>query len=293
MPGIGVVHLVRKANGIAPLERFIASYRDRPAGCAHELVLVCKGFPGRLPPEYQRVLEGIEHRALHVPDRGFDLAPYFAAVRRLEYRDFCFLNSFSRIVAAGWLELLQRALAAPGVGLVGATASYQSFAQLSEERKGLGMRARLRHVASGATPREKAQRTGAWLLGGLGLWKPARHFPFFPNYHIRTNAFMASREVLLRVRVRPILFKLSAFLLESGRNGLTRQVMAMGLEPLVVDRAGRAFEKERWHLANTFRQARQEDLLVEDNQTEAYARADREGRAALSRAAWGQHARPV
>jgi hypothetical protein len=103
---------------------------------------------------------------------------------------------------------------------------------------------------------------------------------------------MASREVLLRVRVPPILFKLSAFLLESGRNGLTRQVMAMGLEPLVVDRAGRAFEKERWHLANTFRQARQEDLLVEDNQTEAYARADRESRAALSRAAWGQHARP-
>jgi hypothetical protein len=138
-----------------------------------------------------------------------------------------------------------------------------------------------------------AQRAGAWLLGGLGLWKPSRHFPPFPNYHIRTNAFMASREVLLRVRVRPIVLKLSAFLLESGRSGLTRQVMAMGLKALVVDRTGRSFESGDWHLANTFRQSRQEDLLVEDNQTEAYARAERKERERLSRLAWGEYARPA
>lgn len=293
MVEVGVVHLVRRANGVAPLERFIASYRAQPAGAAHELILVCKGFAGRLPAEYERVLEGTAHHAMHVPDRGFDLAPYFAAARRLEFRYFCFLNSFSRILAEGWLEMLRRWVVEPGVGLVGATGSYQSFAQLNEQRRRLGMRARLRHVASGGSPAVIVQRTGAWLLGGVGLWKPSRHFPFFPNYHIRTNAFMASRDLLLRIRVRPIVFKLSAFLLESGRNGLTHQVMAMGLKPLMVDRAGRAFEKERWHLANTFRQSRQEDLLVEDNQTVAYERAQPEERANLSRIAWGEFARPA
>ena len=293
MAEVGVVHLVRQANGLAPLERFLASYREHAAGSPHELILLCKGFPGRLPAEYQRVLEGTAHRAMHVPDRGFDLAPYFAAARRFEFRYFCFFNSFSRILAEGWLETLRRCVVAPGVGLVGATASYQSFAQANAERRRLGIRARFRHIASGDSPTLVAQRTGAWLLGGLGLWKPARHFPAFPNYHIRTNAFMASREVLLRIRVRPLVFKLSAFMLESGRNGLTRQVMAMGLRPLVVDRAGRAFEKERWHLANTFRQSRQEDLLVEDNQTVAYDRAPGEERANLSRFAWGEFARPA
>ena len=293
MADVGVVHLVREANGLAPLERFIASYREQPAGHAHELILVCKGFPGRLPAEYERALEGVAYRTLHVADRGFDLAPYFAATRRFEHRYFCFLNSFSRPLAAGWLEILHRCASAPGVGLVGATGSYQSFAQSSEERRRLGTRARLRHVARGGSPAMVAQRTGAWVLGGLGLWKPARHFPAFPNYHIRTNAFMASKDVLLRIRVRPILFKLSAFLLESGRSGLTRQVMAMGLRALVVDRAGRAFDKESWHLANTFRQSRQEDLLVEDNQTVAYEHAQPEERGNLSRIAWGEFARPA
>ena len=293
MAEVGVVHLVRQANGIAPLERFIASYREHAAGAAHELILLCKGFSGRLPAEYERVLEGIAHRSMQVPDRGFDLAPYFAAVRRFDFRYFCFLNSFSRILAEGWLDALRHRVVAPGVGLVGATGSYQSFAQLNEERRRLGVRARIRHVASGGSATVIAQRTGAWLLGGVGLWKPSRHFLAFPNYHMRTNAFMAPREVLLRIRVRPIVFKLSAFLLESGRNGLTQQVMAMGLKPLVVDRAGRAFEPERWHLANTFRQSRQEDLLVEDNQTVAYDQAQPEERANLSRISWGEFARPA
>lgn len=293
MAEVGVVHLVRKANGTGPLESFLASYRRQTAGLDHRLILVCKGFGGRLDYEYLHTLEGVQHEVLHMPDRGLDLQPYFAAARRYQCRYFCFLNSFSRIAVAGWLESLYRWACAPGVGVVGATASYQSFARPDEERRKLGLRGRLRHVASGGTAAVKAQRAGAWLLGSLGLWKPARHFPPFPNYHLRTNAFMAPREVLLRVRVPPILFKLSAFLLESGRNGVTRQIASMGLKALVVDRAGRSFEAERWHLANTFRQSRQEDLLVEDNQTDAYARAARDERARLSHLAWGDYARPA
>jgi hypothetical protein len=104
---------------------------------------------------------------------------------------------------------------------------------------------------------------------------------------------MVSREVLLRIRVRPLFFKLSAYLLESGCDGVTQQVMRLGLRPLIVDRSGEKFEKEHWHLANTFRQSRQEDLLVEDNQTEAYVRADLQQRIRLSRAAWGEYARPA
>lgn len=302
MADVAVVHLVRRANGIAPLERFLASYQEKRAGLDHQLILVLKGFRRQaMSGEYARVLQGIAHEALYLPDRGFDLRPYFIAVRRFQYRYFCFLNSYSRILSSDWLAKLHRWAIEPGTGVVGATASYQSFARGHEERRQElealrpwpRFRSRFRHVVSDRSPRMLAQRAGAWLFGSVGLWKPARYFPPFPNYHVRTNAFMAPREVLLRIRSRPLFFKLSAYLLESGRDGVTQQVMRMGLRPLLVDRSGEKFEKERWHLANTFRQSRQEDLLVEDNQTEAYAKADSEQRTRLSRAAWGEYARPA
>jgi hypothetical protein len=138
-----------------------------------------------------------------------------------------------------------------------------------------------------------AQRAGDWLLGEMGLWDPARYFPPFPNYHVRTNAFMAARETLARVRIGTVFFKLSAFMFESGYDSLTNQILRLGLRPLIVGRDGQAYEKERWHLARTFRQGCQENLLVADNQTDDYADADAARRAELSKFAWGDHARPA
>jgi hypothetical protein len=302
VPGIAVVHLVRRQNGLAPLERFLASYREHAAGVAHELVILFKGFRGEGGTRgHDALLEGLPHRRLFVPDRGFDLRAYFAAVTRFEHRYFCFLNSFSRILEGDWLAKLHRGATAEGVGMVGATGSYQSFASAHAERArmlgklpaGERLRWRMRHILSDPAPRMVAQRAGAWVLGSLGLWDPARYYPPFPNYHLRTNAFMASRDTLQRIRTRPMPFKLSAYFFESGRDGLTRQVLGFGLRALLIARNGEAFEKERWHLSDSFRQGRQENLLVADNQTDFYANADAAGRAELSRLAWGEYARPA
>jgi len=295
------VHLVRRRNGPAAFERFLRSYREHPAGAGHELVILFKGFGAECGAEYDRLLDGVPHQRLFLADRGFDLKPYFAAVQRFDYRYFCFFNSFSRILAADWLAKLYQAVAMPGVGLAGATGSYQSFATGHEERArelaklGLGARLawRVRHIAADPSLRGSAQRAAAWVLGAAGLWKPARHFPAFPNYHVRTNAFIAARDMLTRIRLQPMLFKLSAFALESGKGGITAQFVQLGLAARVVDRTGTAYERERWHLANVFRQARQEDLLVADNQSDAYDNADAATRADLSRQAWGRYARPA
>jgi hypothetical protein len=301
MPEIGVVHLVRRANGMAPFERFLQSYRAHPAGAEHELLLLFKGFGAAPPAEYESLLAGLPHRALALPDRGYDLEPYFKAAASYEHRYFCFFNSFSRILAPDWLAKLRAPLAARSVGVVSASGSYQSFATGYAERERelatLSLRARIawrmRHIAGETTFAGRAQRAAAWALGAVGLWHPGRHFPPFPNYHVRTNAFMASREALAGIRVRPLLFKLNALALESGNHGLTMQLLRAGLQPMVVDRQGAAFEKEKWHLSNTFRQSRQEGLLVADNQTETYERADAATRATLCRQAWGEFARPA
>ncbi len=302
MAEVGVVHLVRRKNGVAPFERFLVSYREHPAGIPHDLVLIFKGFPFKRGTEaYDRLLADVPHRRMYLADYGFDLRPYFRAVAALEHRYLCFLNSFSRILDRDWLAKLHRWASANGVGVAGATASYQSFSTHSADRDRMlramspvaQLRWRINHVFEGMQARLVAQRGAAWLLGEAGLWDPARYFPPFPNYHVRTNAFMASRETLAGVRIGPVLFKLSAFMFESGRDSLTNQIVRLGLRPLMVGGDGVGYEKENWHRSNTFRQGRQENLLVADNQTDLYAAADAGGRAELSRLAWGEHARPA
>jgi hypothetical protein len=258
VPGIAVVHLVRERNGLAPLRRFLDSYRRHAAGVAHDLILVYKGFGDAAPVAHAQALGGIAHQRLFLPDRGFDLQPYFAAIGRFDHAYFCFLNSFSQLQFADWLAKLHAPLASHAVGLVGATGSCESLAAL---------------------PAPKG-------------WITQRYFAPFPNPHVRTNAFMAGREVLSRISLRPLLLKFFALALESGKDGVTAQTRRLGLDALVVDRHGNEYAAERWHLANTFRQAMQQDLLVADNQTDTYATADAATRARLSRLAWGEQARP-
>lgn len=302
MADVAVVHLVRRKNGIAPFERFLASYRQHPVGMSHDLVLIFKGFPfGSCTQGYDRLLYDVPHRRIYLADFGFDLRPYFRAVALLEHRYLCFLNSFSRILDRDWLVKLYRWASADGVGVAGATASYQSFSTSNAERdrtlRAMSWSARFHwrigHVFKDRQPRLIAQRAAAWMLGGAGLWDPARYFPPFPNYHLRTNAFMSRRETLARVRIGPVFTKLSAFMFESGRESLTNQIMDLGLRPVVVGRDGTGYEKERWHLSNTFRQGIQENLLIADNQTDAYEAANTEERAKLSALAWGGLARPA
>lgn len=302
MSEIGVIHLIRRHNRLAPFERFLASYQECPSGMPHDLVLIFKGFAfGRSTRDYDRLLANIPHRRLYVADYGFDLRPYFRAVESFDYQYFCFLNSFSRILDGDWLAKLYRWIVADGVGLVGATGSYESFAGNYVERANMlegmtGMprlRWRLGHLLSDPRPGAVARRTIGWMTESLGLRDPRKNFPPFPNYHVRTNAFMASRHTLLRIRVGLMFLKMSAYALESGQDSLTSQILHLGLKSLVVNRNGEAFEKEYWHLSNTFRQSLQQDLLVSDTQTETYIAADGENRALLSRRTWGQFARPA
>ena len=301
MSDLAVIHLVRKRNGTAPFSRFLDSYRVHPAGASHDLVVVFKGFdPGGMA-EYDALLEGVPHKRIFVPDKGYDINAYFEAVERLEFLHYCFFNSYSRILADGWLGKLYRWITTTGVGLVGATASYQSissghFAHIEKMNAMPTLqraRASAKIILADARPAAfLAQRAWYRILRAAGVWKPERDFPPFPNYHLRTNAFMGGRQTLRRVRVGPMRLKISAYKFESGKDSLTNQVRRLGLRVLVVGRDGVGYDPEHWHLSNTFWQAREENLLVGDNQTEFYLSADPATRALRARYAWGEHARP-
>ena len=207
-------------------------------------------------------------------DFGFDLRAYYLAMQHSDHSNFCFLNSFSEIFADHWLAKMHSVIKSQGVGLVGATGSWESM--YSNVRG--------------------CEETGQSQSVGARLWRPFRlqlcklFFQPFPNWHVRTNAFIISRELALRFWPRLIPTKRNAYLFEAGKKGLTARVMESGLDVFVIGRDGRAYSKEEWPNSKTYRAGNQENLLVADKQTDCYQKADPAERRHLAQAAWGDRA---
>jgi hypothetical protein len=245
----------------------------------HDLVVIFKGFNRKddIAP-YNELLKGIRHRYLLVSDYGFDVRAYFVAARTFDYVYYCFLNSYSRILADDWLLKLYSHALKPNTGLVGTTGSWESMYTNCLMEYGIT------HDTS------FYRQVRAHVRHNFKLCKLKFYFDQFPNYHIRTNGFMISREVMLKTRQRLIRSKLDAHRLESGKDSLTNQVLNMNLKALVVDKDGKDYEKEEWYKSVTFKQRAQEYLLIADNQTDRYAAADLAMKWRLSQDAWGARA---
>jgi hypothetical protein len=298
-----VVHLVRAANGIEPFRAFLESYIHHPAGLRHELVLLFKGFTSDRDAEpYLELADGLDVHSIYVSDQGFDLTAYRTVAERLDGSYYCFLNSFSVILAADWLRHMYAALRAPGVGLVGATGSWGSIRSYARFMIGMGgvygqvMPDRRTTIAildaiaerHAGTVLESDRKVKLPVVSfALALIDQARGFGAFPAHHVRTNGFMIGREVFGQLRMSTLRRKNDAYRLESGRDSITAQVQRLELAAQVVGRDGLVYNPPEWFASRTFWQGAQENLLIADKQTADYERADAATRGVLSRYAWG------
>ena len=278
-PTICVVHLVWTPIGTEPLKRFLESYSGYCAGMEHDLIVIFNGFNSdRELNGYREMLASVPYIPFYLPKPSLDIVSYFRAVRSFKYDYYCFVNSYTRILDNDWLLKLYRHINNANVGLVGATGSYESmytvFLEGKEAIKDENIFIRIRK---------------SWRQKIKMLKKRSRFLPY-PNYHLRTNGFMASRQVLEKVRTGIIFRKTHAYKFESGKNSMTRQVLNMGLKVIVVGKNGHGYEMSQWHMSGTFRQGNQENLLIADNQTDMYAKADAATRLMLVRRSWGDHA---
>jgi hypothetical protein len=265
---IGLVHLVWAPLGPEPLREFLRSYHEHPPGAEHELVIALNGARSESADESSRAallaeLAGTQHRLFALEKPVLDLAAYDAAARGLEHPRICLVNSYSVGLTDGWLGLLSQALDAPGVGLVGASGSWESQAEW--------VRGRPRH----------------WAYQLLTLRAARSDYPRFANPHVRTTGFMIGRELLLEMGLDAVRDKRTAYLQESGRASMTRHVQERGLRAVVVGRDGRSYDVDDWPLSRTFRIGEQENLLIADKQTRDYERAAPRTRRRLCRDSWG------
>jgi hypothetical protein len=304
-PRPGVVHLVWGPLGAEALRRFLCSYRKHPAGAEHELVILLNNVAERQRPELLAELEGVPHRVLDLPEPVQDLAAYAQAARELEHERLCFLNSHSEILAPNWLLKLGSALDEPRAGLVGATGSWGSQrSHLLHDRhlpsayRSVFPDRRWMQAQFLAIDRERfgeparLARTRRWLNTWRATVEAVLGFDSFPAPHLRTTAFMVDRLlfVSLSPRARRLRRKVHAFALESGRHSYTLQVRELGLRTCLVDREGASYEPELWPDSRAFWQAKQEGLLIADNQTRRYESGDRDRKLLLARFAWGARA---
>jgi hypothetical protein len=256
MPALCLVHLLWGPFGPAAAARFGAAHRAVDPGVEHRFVTVYNGFDDGAIEPVRDALGVPADTEVRVHRRVQDLIAYRRALDVVDCERVAFVNGWAEHLVDGWLAALAGALDDPAVGIAGCTASWES-------------------PATAAPPHLKLHRR--------------RLFEPFPNPHVRTNAFALragqARSLAWDVRRR----KVGAESLESGKRGLTRQLQAQGLRPVMVSRRG-VVEVDAWPEARVYRSGAQQELLVRDNRTRQYDDADPRRRAFLARMAWGERA---
>jgi hypothetical protein len=298
-----LVHLVRRHNGLAPLERFLDSYLAHAPRADHELLLALKGFDTRADADASLAaarVRGLDPGHILLPDDGLDLTAYARVVAAVEADRYCFTNSYSQALAAGWLAHLDRALDEPGVQVAGATGSWAShqdyrryhlhlpsgYANVFTDRESTRqafLELTRRHVPA----KRDYGRLAFKLAAALDMARDRGAYASFPLPHLRTNAFAASRGLLATLDLPRIRSKRDAYRWESGTSGFTQRALKSGARVVVVGRDGSLYDPGRWDVSRTFWSGAQENLLVADNQTEDYEHAGADGRRVLSALAWG------
>jgi len=275
---LALVFLARQhEGGVAAVEAFLKHYSEYPPGCDHALYFAVKGW--ERGPAWETLIQLAEDFGailVELPDDGFDWGAYFRIAAILQQPWVCFLNTHSRPVSPDWLRKLYLAAQAPGVGMVGATGSWESPAQFSFSiARNLGV----------------MQGTRRFISSVLNRYK----FPGFPNAHLRSNGFLIRRELFLEFsdEVNIPTDKKAAFFLESGRKGLSAFVRKKGLELIVVGSNGGCYSKESWADSATFRSGAQTNLLIEDNQTRTYINSVDQKKRGLAKLAWGKRRLPI
>lgn len=115
-------------------ERFLNSYQRYRSGAKHSLYVIFKGFPDAdTLSEATRIFGSVEHTPVFLGDDSFDIGAYIEWANQISEEVICVFNTASEILAEDWLRKLAVNLDLPNVGLVGATASYES---LSDWREG-------------------------------------------------------------------------------------------------------------------------------------------------------------
>jgi hypothetical protein len=270
---IDVIYLSYVPYGLEHLRNFLISYVKYDSGVAHQVNILFNGFNNEeeLKP-FKTILQesGIDHKVITTLEL-FDIGAYRDCAKQLNSKYVMFLNTYSEILAHDWLRIMYQSITKDNVGAVGCTGCWGSFAQI---------------------------KPSPMTIYGLKILLNF-NFRYFP--HLRTNAFMIERQMFLSLEydeIRPrfiIKFvrgfresKLKTFHFEHGKNSMTNQLIGKKLKILVCGRNGKTYTTQEWKTSRTYRYGEQENLVISDNQTMVYQKANDFDRSYLRFCSWNE-----
>lgn len=277
---IAIIHLIWVPYGTGLFEQFVASYCKYKAGYKHQLILLFNGVQqhDELAPYIDIANKNnLSYRTIVCSGFNQDITAYYWAAEQIDNSYILFLNSYCELQADNWLACFSRHVNNSKVGIIGATGSWQSYSSTVFQTNPLRWE----------KDKTRTENFGKYKLfiKALLYWKFL--FPAFPNPHIRTNGFMIKRTLLLSCKKGKLKTKFQAYLFESGKNSLSRQIIAKGLNIFIIDKSGNLYEIENWNKSSIFWSSNQENLLITDNQTKLYSNGDTSLKRKLARLAWG------
>ena len=139
------------------------------------------------------------------------------------------------------------------------------------------------------TPEMKEEFEEHWktLTKLNGAFHAFKDFRPFPNPHLRSNAFMIRRQLLLDFAFELDNTKEAANRFESGPEGLPMRIAERDLKSILVGADGSNYDVNQWPKSRTFRLGDQSNTLVIDNHVRRFAKMSKWDKILHARITWG------
>ena len=249
------------------LKDFIRFYRKYKSGHTHELLICFKGFDLISANKWKKKIS-IKYTFFQDNDKrnDFDIGSFFRVAKLYNDRLILFLNSYAYPNCNNWLKIFMDSYEKNSI--VGAHGSYGSLSSqcLSFKYKDLSIYKSIKY----------------------GLV----HFFYcklFPNPHIRTSNFLikATDFLCLKVDKNKFTKKIHTNYFESGRFGMSSQLLKKGFKLLIVNSENKKFNVLDWVNSKTAFLNNQEKLVISDHRTREFDLLTNDKKKKLENMNWG------
>jgi len=263
-----VAYIAYAPFGLVKFKKFILSYLKYSSGEKHDLLICYKGFS-----DYKEIFKWksiVPSKHIEFFEKNekndFDIGSYFRIAEKYKDRHILYISSHQTINCNKWLKIFKNHYKENSV--ICSSAVYTSISSQF-----------LNFYYSQFT---KFQQ----LRWGIKHWLNVK---YFPNPHIRTVGFLIKAKDLLSLKIDKNKFikKIETNYFESGRKGLSNQLLKRGFNLILVNSDNKSFRIRDWGKSKTFYLDNQEKIIFNDNQTYTYFKASQKKKIKMNKSVWG------
>ena len=260
-----IVYLISNYDSLSNIFKFIKNYKKYKAGHAHNLIICYKNcYNKNLDKSIKKKINPFKYKKfIDFGKNDFDWGSYKRVAKKNKNKILFFFNCHSYPIKNNWLKFFLNHYKSKTV--LAPTGSFQSISSSS---------------LNGFYFKNLFHRLYYGFFNMI-------NFPLFPNPHIRSNCFMISANDFLNLNLINCEKKIHAWLNESGRKSMTKQLLDKGFKLLVVNNENKKFLISHWKKSETYAVKKQGKLLISDKHTREYMSLNNERKKIYEKNVWG------